>query len=297
MAKLFEVTPKSVNKGLPVIQMDGNNFLAVGERGRGRTMSLARVDALTLNERRTRFECDILLNQHDKLIDIQPSTHSSVYALVVIRDHSGFRGTWELSGLPLGPCREEWPIKKSPEEAEIEFEKWQKANPDPVWADPQPDYYKYASWDEKCAINKARDRNQLRALIRSWNVEELEKLLDQETEPTMLTFYHHLEKFGRCPLCQQEGHKPDRKHKQMLYGPLPKIVLEGYCAQGDAGRAGGGPEYAVLLGPGGGFTIRRGGRLYGAEPWMTYLWDGNELYSKNKTLWELDNSRRPAKVY
>jgi hypothetical protein len=41
------------------------------------------------------------------------------------------------------------------------------------------------------------------------------------------------------------------------------ILAEGYCAQGAAGRMGGGPEYLAVLSDGGSATITRSGRLYG----------------------------------
>lgn len=42
------------------------------------------------------------------------------------------------------------------------------------------------------------------------------------------------------------------------------VVAEGACAQGDAGRMGGGPEYLAVVADGGSATINRSGRLYGA---------------------------------
>jgi hypothetical protein len=41
------------------------------------------------------------------------------------------------------------------------------------------------------------------------------------------------------------------------------ILIEGWCAQGDAGRAGGGPEYLAVIHAGGSAIIKRTGRLYG----------------------------------
>lgn len=42
------------------------------------------------------------------------------------------------------------------------------------------------------------------------------------------------------------------------------VVAEGACAQGAAGRMGGGPEYLAVVADGGSATINRSGRLYGA---------------------------------
>ena len=41
------------------------------------------------------------------------------------------------------------------------------------------------------------------------------------------------------------------------------ILAEGTCAQGDAGRMGGGPEYLLVVAEGGSALIHRTGRLYG----------------------------------
>jgi hypothetical protein len=40
-------------------------------------------------------------------------------------------------------------------------------------------------------------------------------------------------------------------------------IAQGHCAQGDAGRMGGGPEYLICLRSGGVVEIHRSGRLYG----------------------------------
>lgn len=41
------------------------------------------------------------------------------------------------------------------------------------------------------------------------------------------------------------------------------VIAKGSCAQGDAGRMGGGPAYLLVLKAGGSFLISRSGRLYG----------------------------------
>jgi hypothetical protein len=41
------------------------------------------------------------------------------------------------------------------------------------------------------------------------------------------------------------------------------VLAEGECAQGDAGRMGGGPEYLAVVAEGGTATVNRSGRLYG----------------------------------
>lgn len=66
-----------------------------------------------------------------------------------------------------------------------------------------------------------------------------------------------------CPIC-----KGWVSHSLLPIGKLNpqtlgKLIAEGYCAQGAAGRMGGGPEYLVVARFGAEFSIRRQGRLYG----------------------------------
>ena len=60
--------------------------------------------------------------------------------------------------------------------------------------------------------------------------------------------------------------------------PKVKIVADGYCAQGIAGRAGGGPEYLVIVEPGVKLEVTRRGRLYGADPVLHLVWDGELVF-------------------
>ncbi|MED0649937.1 hypothetical protein P9246_10720 [Aeribacillus pallidus] len=55
------------------------------------------------------------------------------------------------------------------------------------------------------------------------------------------------------------------------------VLAEGYCAQGDAGRMGGHPEYLVILEPGTLIRVKRTGRLYGAASELFVRWDGESL--------------------
>ncbi len=59
--------------------------------------------------------------------------------------------------------------------------------------------------------------------------------------------------------------------------PKVKLVAIGYCAQGMAGRAGGGPEYLAIIEPGTRLEVTRRGRLYGSDPVLHLVWDGEEL--------------------
>jgi hypothetical protein len=53
-------------------------------------------------------------------------------------------------------------------------------------------------------------------------------------------------------------------HTQLFPESKVKIIAEGRCAQGIAGRVGGGPELLLLAEPGAKIEIIREGRLYGA---------------------------------
>jgi len=56
-----------------------------------------------------------------------------------------------------------------------------------------------------------------------------------------------------------------------------RIIAEGECAQGDAGRMGGGPEYIAIIAVGQSAEIVRHGRLYDAPQVIKIEWDGREL--------------------
>lgn len=64
--------------------------------------------------------------------------------------------------------------------------------------------------------------------------------------------------------CSHQCHHPAAPARPVNPHELGIVLGEGFCAQGDAGRMGGGPEYLIALTPGIRFSIRRGGRLYGA---------------------------------
>lgn len=76
----------------------------------------------------------------------------------------------------------------------------------------------------------------------------------------------------QCPSCGGEGYHnltvDGRPLRAIEPTALGKVVAAGRCAQGIAGRAGGGPEYLVIVRPCR-FGIFRGGRLYGQPAWLT----------------------------
>jgi len=67
---------------------------------------------------------------------------------------------------------------------------------------------------------------------------------------------------GECPRCGGRY-----EHQAVVLSDLPagvRILAQGRCAQGIAGRAGGGPEYLLWAPPGAVLGVSRSGRTYGA---------------------------------
>ena len=77
----------------------------------------------------------------------------------------------------------------------------------------------------------------------------------------------------------QDGDRLAERHPFIEQPFGGKVIAEGRCAQGIAGAAGGGAEMLVSLAPGQGFSVLRGGRLYGHTATVTYIWDGKEMKS------------------
>jgi len=79
---------------------------------------------------------------------------------------------------------------------------------------------------------------------------------------------------GDCPRCGGRY-----EHQAMVLSELPagvRILAQGRCAQGMAGRAGGGPEYLLWAPPGTVLGVSRSGRTYGtpAEYYISVGSDG-----------------------
>lgn len=171
------------------IALSAEGKIVVGESGRGRSQIVLDpppgsevYTPKTYREDTSRF-----------LKAIQTSRDEAA-ALILLRDHSGYRGGW---------CLREAPVSMCPNEGQL-------------FADPQVP--------------------SLRA---------------------------------PCPECGSG----DTDHRLLPRGEMSAtdighVVAEGYCAQGDAGRMGGGPEYLLLARPGS-FSISRAGRLYGQPRRLT----------------------------
>lgn len=172
MGNCFTIVGGALHQGIRLT----NGVIRVGETGRGRKETLVPIpNSATVDG--------------ERLVAVPgPAT------IVLIKDHSGFRGSWQLVEYATHRCTLE---DRLPE-------------PDDTGGRTCPD----------CG-----------ELFIGW------------TPP-----FHH----PAAPA------RPVNPHE------LGIVLGEGFCAQGDAGRMGGGPEYLIALTPGVRFSIRRGGRLYGA---------------------------------
>lgn len=89
----------------------------------------------------------------------------------------------------------------------------------------------------------------------------------------------------------RRDHPTPRPQEDFSQGPVwwpagdgrVAVVAQGECAQGAAGRAGGGPEYLMVMEPGATMTVIRSGRLYGHPSRLILKWDGESL---TETPWE-----------
>jgi hypothetical protein len=196
--KTFTVK-QTCQEGFDVEPSGGYCYVPLGESGRGRQLTRVPLgSALTdaLGEARRVGRCSVMrTNEQGTLLLVEERDANDRRALVIIRDQSGFRGSWELAGR-VEPC----------------------------------------------------------------------------ARPT--------DGPGYCPACFQYlgvAENPAGHRDVSIPVPQGTILAQGACAQGDAGRMGGGPEMLLLLQPGQEVVIRRSGRLYGAPSCILVRWDGDRL--------------------
>lgn len=163
--------------------------IAVGEAGRGRRLVRVPLPAGAFVEGRTLLAAPI---------------QAEGALLVLIKDQSGFRGSWRLRGA------------HSPE-------RWQR-------------------------VIAARRSHAARA--------------DGHRVPGIGAGVFSPVDDGGCPGCHAGLEAGDLVDRTIPVGS--RVLAEGRCAQGDAGRMGGGPEYLLVLPAGAAVEIIRFGRLYGA---------------------------------
>lgn len=101
---------------------------------------------------------------------------------------------------------------------------------------------------------------------------------------------------GECPRCGRTAasrySKLSADHASS-WEDAPRVIARGYCAQGDAGRAGGGPELIVVLADGEECWIDRTGRLYGAPALVRLRNVGGTV--EVKTLAEVEEEQADAR--
>lgn len=183
--KCYTVCSGRPSEGIALAK-DITQVIAVGDAGRGRKQALAPVPkGATVVGREGPQKPGTLTDA-----PARPGEETAV--VVLIRDHSGYRGGWKVRDA------------RTPEEWATALARWYAHQGDAAGGIPAGHTY--------------------------------------DTP---------------CPGCDVIAPKPvDRV-------PGWRAIAEGYCAQGDAGRMGGGPEYLAVLADGQAVEIVRHGRLYG----------------------------------
>lgn len=156
---------------------------------------------------------------------------------LIIRDQSGFRGGWSLRGVRT-PC---------PGSGHIP-----------------------ATWAYRDLLSGVAEEARAPGAV----YEAAGFVGDERRFPRPLTTVYPVDseyrRGGACPCCGWESPAYGDERwdgtvpAHFRFTPAPAPLAEGRCAQGDAGRAGGGAELVVVLRPGEEVWIHRSGRLYGA---------------------------------
>lgn len=294
MAKLFTIKKGgAIDPLFNPIKVGGENFIAVGETGRNRQMRLARFPGSET------MSSGCLELSGETLVSISPDSPDSrsEYAGVLIQDQSGYRGGWELFGHAKRPCSmPDWKPRSHAEKMDL-IRKWDAANPfescDP---DNPGEYFNRretflfsvngpgcAAWAQKNPRTKENGDSWHSAMF------PLRCPFDPNNPETR---YFAETSDSSCPDCKVHFLSVGQTKHVTVKDPMPRIILEGKCAQGDAGRMGGGPEYVILLPKDSGFLITRSGRLYGAESWLNCWWDGRALTCETRKFFDLRHAAK-----
>lgn len=213
----------TINRGVVSdgIAVEPDGFVYVGEKGRGRTLVRVPVPAGTV--------------ENGKVMSIDTSAEGD--AVLLVKDHSGFRGGW------YAVAAIDWAQRAKDKAACAAANKAHEARR-PGLVAAHNDAIKAAGltadagWMDVSGATKAAHNN-------------------FDAEQCSCTF-SPVHRPGDCdvPGC------PGARLKKGT--PAWRVIAEGWRAQGDAGRMGGGPEFLVAMKKGQAVDLFRDGRLYGA---------------------------------
>jgi len=180
--KVYEI--QRVGEVIEGIPVEADGTIRLGEEGRGRQLVRVPVPEGSKVE-------------GGRLMSV-PLSGEVAAAVVLIRDHSGYRGGWKLTA---PRSEEEW-----------------------------------EAIARRAVAHRPPDGN---GPLAEGHVEELYRDVP-------------------CPTCDAIAPPPPPRRPATC-----KIIAEGWCAQGEAGRMGGGPEYLLVLQEDEAVELVRWGRLYG----------------------------------
>lgn len=292
--KAFEIKKEGqVAPGLPLTV--NPDRLILGEPGRGRELRVVKWTGPQPTTAR-HLDVSVTLNKMGEACGLSHSDSTESEAcLLVVRDQSGYRGSWCRHPLPTGfcPCPDLSPPTEEEtsaakvvaralrEEALKAYDKWVADCPvDATYRAEFPE--EAAKWVGDRPFYGHPDHPMHETYRRSaFRNEEASEVKERLLARSNAAFEKAHSAEEKCPHCGGSVPYGDSKYAhRMVYNNSPgtgRILAKGHCAQGDAGRAGGGEELLVMLSPGEGFTISRAGRLYGGAPRHHYRWDGHTL--------------------
>lgn len=297
MAKFFTVSKKF---GLIPYIYSSSKLLSIGEKGRGREESLVNFPTPDKKISEGWALCSVIDGKEKchTLELLNEGEEPGKTAIVLIMDQSGFRGSWKLLGKFAGKCEHKIPVNSS--QAQLGFDLWLRDNPSPRHGDytklpisfsEDADNDEYIEWflwkrdtiEKFCLFFELNSFNSVPS-IKEDRVESTRSLIEFENWA--------LEKSRENQVCKFCKNREDR----LMFLDKPKILAEGYCAQGDAGRMGGGAEYLIALQPGEGFSVHRSGRLYGESDLICFSWDGESVSKKVRSEIELELSSKECEA-
>lgn len=207
---IYEITPGLVRPGIPLAR-DGTS-IEVGEDGRGRALVRLPIPASAVRE-------------YGRVMNllVREDLHRAAGALVLVRNHSGYRGSWRAAAALTV--------------AERVTQRAIRARH--ITALARGD----VAGEEAFTVGDAR------------GAAYEESRLTSEAAKAAACEGHIFEGWGApCPACP-----PTTADTPAPW----RVIAEGRCAEGIAGGMGGGPEFLAVLGAGQMVDLIRSGRLYG----------------------------------